>query len=102
MIDLYTDATPNGLKISTALEEMGLAYNVHSIFLGGDQMTPEFTKLNPNNKIPVLVDDGFVLTESNAILIYLAEKNGKLLPKEARLRARLVESMFFQASSLGP
>jgi len=67
MLDLYTDATPNGLKISICLEELGLKYNVHRTFLAGDQMTPEFTKLNPNNKIPVLVDDGFVLTESGAI-----------------------------------
>jgi GSH-dependent disulfide-bond oxidoreductase len=102
MLDLYTDATPNGLKISICLEELGLQYNVHRIFLGGDQKTSEFTKLNPNNKIPVLVDDGFVLTESNAILFYLAEKTGKLLPKESKLRAKLAEAMMFQASSLGP
>ena len=73
MLELYTDATPNGLKISIGLEELGLAYKVHRIFLGGDQLKPEFTALNPNNKIPVLVDDGLVLTESGAILIYLAE-----------------------------
>lgn len=102
MLDLYTDATPNGLKISICLEELGLSYNVHRVYLGGEQMTPEFTKLNPNNKIPVLVDDGFVLTESNAILIYLAEKTGKLLPKESKLRAKLIEAMMFQAASLGP
>ena len=102
MLDLYTDATPNGLKISICLEELGLQYNVHRIFLGGDQMTPEFTKLNPNNKIPVLVDNGFVLTESGAILIYLAEKTGKLLPKEGELRAKIIEATMFQMSSLGP
>jgi GST-like protein len=102
MLELYTDATPNGLKISVCLEELGIQYNVHRVFLGGDQMVPEFTKLNPNNKIPVLVDDGFVLTESNAILIYLAEKQGKLLPQDGKLRARLVEVMMFQAASVGP
>jgi GST-like protein len=102
MLDLYTDATPNGLKISICLEELGLAYNIRRVYLGGEQKTPEFTKLNPNNKIPVLVDDGFVLTESNAILMYLAEKNGKLLPNDGKLRANLVEALFFQASSLGP
>jgi GST-like protein len=102
MLDLYTDATPNGLKISICLEELGLQYNVQRIFLGGDQMSPEFTKLNPNNKIPVLVDDGFVLTESNAILIYLAEKNSKLLPQDGKLHAKLVEAMMFQAASVGP
>jgi GSH-dependent disulfide-bond oxidoreductase len=102
MLELHTDATPNGLKISICLEELGLPYNVHRVYLGGEQMTPEFTKLNPNNKIPVLVDDGFVLTESNAILLYLAEKNGKLLPKDGKLRAKLIEAMMFQTSSLGP
>ena len=102
VLDLYTDATPNGLKISICLEELGLRYDVHRIYLGGEQKTPEFTRLNPNNKIPVLIDDGFVLTESNAILIYLAEKTGKLLPKESKSRAKVVEAMIFQASSLGP
>src|SRR5258708_20015780 len=72
------------------------------MLLVGDQMTSEFTKLNLNNKIPVLVDDGFVLTESGAILIYLAEKTGKLLPKEPNLRARLIEMIMFQMASFGP
>jgi GSH-dependent disulfide-bond oxidoreductase len=102
VLELHTDATPNGLKISICLEELGLPYKVHRVYLGGEQKTPEFAKLNPNNKIPILVDDGFVLTESNAILIYLAEKTGKLLPKENKLRAKLTEAMMFQASSLGP
>ena len=102
MLNLYTDATPNGLKISICLEELGLQYNVHRLFLAGDQMTPEFTKLNPNNKIPVLVDDGFVLTESGAILIYLAEKTGKLLPQDAKLRVKMIETIMFQMASLGP
>lgn len=102
MLDLYTDATPNGLKISICLEELGLNYNVHHVFLGGEQMTPEFTKLNPNNKIPVLVDNGFVLTESGAILLYLAETTGKLLPTDAKSRARLIESLMFQMASFGP
>ncbi len=102
MIDLYTDATPNGLKISVALEELGLAYNVHRVFLGGDQMTPKFTTMNPNNKIPVLVDDGLVVTESGAILIYLAEKTGRLLPVERRARIKTIEMVMFQMASLGP
>jgi GST-like protein len=102
MIDLYTDATPNGLKISIALEELGLTYNVHSIFLGGDQMTPEFTKLNPNNKIPVLVDDGFVISESGAILLYLAEKTGKLIPSDPKGRSKVIEMIMFQMASVGP
>jgi len=102
MLDLYTDATPNGLKISIALEEMGLNYNVHRVFLGGEQFTPEFTAMNPNNKIPVLVDDGLVVTESGAILLYLAEKSGKLLPTDPVARSRAVEMLMFQMGSLGP
>jgi GST-like protein len=102
MIDLYTDATPNGLKVSIALEEMGLAYNVHRVFLGGEQMTPEFTALNPNNKIPVLVDDDITVTESGAILIYLAEKTGKLLPKDPKARIKTIEMVINQMASLAP
>jgi GST-like protein len=102
MIDLYTDATPNGLKISVALEEFGLPYKVHPIFLGGDQLTPEFTKMNPNNKIPVLVDDGLAVTESGAILIYLAEKTGKLLPTDPKARIKTIEMVMFQMASVGP
>src|ERR1700755_1697459 len=102
MIDLYTDATPNGFKISIALEELGLKYNVTRVFLGGDQLTPEFTQLNPNNKIPVLVDDGLVISESGAILIYLAEKTGKLLPRDPNLRIKTIEMIVFQRAPLGP
>ena len=71
MLEVYNDATPNGLKVSIALEELALQYNIHRIFLGGAQVTPEFTKLNPNQKIPVLVDsdEDIVLTESGAILV---------------------------------
>jgi GST-like protein len=102
MIDVYTDATPNGLKVSIGLEELGLSYNVHRVFLGGEQLTPEFTELNPNNKIPVLVDDGLVVSESGAILIYLAEKTGKLLPKDAMARIKTIEMVMFQMASIGP
>lgn len=104
MLELYTDATPNGLKVSIGLEEMGLSYNVHRIFLGGDQMTPEFTAMNPNNKIPVLVDtdDGITVTESGAILIYLAEKTGKLLPTDRKGRTKTIEMVINQMASLGP
>jgi len=102
MIDVYTDATPNGLKVSIGLEELGLSYNVHRVFLGGEQLTPEFTKLNPNNKIPVLVDDGLVVSESGAILIYLAEKTGKLLPKDPKGRIKTIEMVMFQMASIGP
>ncbi|GLZ19369.1 glutathione S-transferase family protein [Burkholderia plantarii] len=102
MLDLYTDATPNGLKISIALEELGLDYRVHRVFLGGEQKTPEFTRLNPNRKIPVLVDDGLVVTESGAILIHLAEKAGKLLPAGPAARAAVIEMLMFQMASIGP
>jgi GSH-dependent disulfide-bond oxidoreductase len=102
MIDVYTDATPNGLKVSIGLEELGLSYNIHRVFLGGEQLTPEFTKLNPNNKIPVLVDDGLVVSESGAILIYLAEKTGKLLPKDPKARIKTIEMVMFQMASIGP
>jgi GST-like protein len=102
LIDVYTDATPNGLKVSIALEEMGLDYNVHRIWLGGEQTTPEFTALNPNNKIPVLVDEGLVVTESGAILLYLAEKTGKFLPKDPKARIKAIEMVFNQMASLGP
>lgn len=102
MIEVYTDATANGLKVSIALEELGLDYKVHRVYLGGEQMTPEFTALNPNNKIPVLVDDDVVVSESGAILIYLAEKTGKLLPKEPRARIKTIEMVINQMASLGP
>lgn len=102
MIELYSEATPNGLKVSIALEELGLDYKVHQLYLGGDQFTPEFTEMNANNKIPVLVDDGFVITESGAILTYLAEKTGRLLPAEPKAAAKVMEALMFQMGSLGP
>jgi GST-like protein len=102
MLDLYTDATPNGLKISIALDELGLDYNVHQVHLGGGQFTEEFSRLNPNNKIPVLVDHDRTVTESGAILLYLAERSGKLLPADADSRTRAIELLMFQMASLGP
>jgi GST-like protein len=102
MLDLYTDATPNGLKISIALEEMGLDYTTHQVFLGGEQQTPEFTALNPNQKIPVLVDDGQLITESGAILIHLAEKTGRFLPTDPKQRIATLEALMFQMASVGP
>ena len=103
MLEVYNDATPNGLKVSIALEELALQYDVHRVFLGGEQLTPEFTKLNPNQKIPVLVDsdEDIVLTESGTILVYLAEKTGKLLPKDFKGRIKTIELVFNQMSSLG-
>ncbi|MCF8473412.1 MAG: glutathione S-transferase N-terminal domain-containing protein [Emcibacter sp.] len=106
MIDLYTAATPNGFKISIALEEMGLDYKVHAIDLGrGKQKSPAFLKLNPNGRIPVIVDrdnDNFTVFESGAILIYLAEKTGQLMPSDLRGRMDVIEWLMFQMSGIGP
>ena len=102
MIDLYTDATPNGLKISIALEELGLEYQVHHGLRDGRNVSPEFTNMNPNQKIPLIKDGEHIVTESGAILYYLAEKNGKLLPKDLLKRTKVVEMLMLQMSGLGP
>ena len=106
MIDLYTSPTPNGYKISVALEELEIPYNVHVVNLqAGDQKKPEFLAMNPNGRIPVVVDheaDDLVIFDSNAILFYLAEKTGKLLPKEGFARAEVMQWLMFQASGIGP
>jgi glutathione S-transferase len=90
VIELYTAGTPNGWKISIALEEMGLEYTVHRINLGdGDQKQPAYVELNPNARIPTIVDrdnDDFAVFESGAILIYLAEKTGQLMPADVKGR----------------
>jgi GST-like protein len=110
MIDLYTWTTPNGRKASVMLEECGLAYNVHKIDIGkGDQFKPEFLAVNPNGKIPAIVDgDGpggkpISVFESGAILIYLAEKTGsKLLPADPRQRYAVLQWLMFQMGGVGP
>ncbi len=108
MFDVYAFATPNSTKVTIALEELELPYALHSVNVRrGEQKAPDFVALNPNAKVPVLVDtaspDGrMVLTESAAILIYLAEKTGKLLPAGGEGRARVFEQLFFHASGLGP
>ncbi len=106
MIDLYTAATPNGWKASIALEELGLPYAVHSIKLGeGEQKKPAYLKLNPNGRIPTIVDhdeDEFVVFESGAILIYLAEKTGKLMPAAAKARSTVMQWLMFQMGGVGP
>lgn len=106
-IQLYSLPTPNGQKVSIALEEMGLAYDAHLVdFASNDQMSPEFLSLNPNNKIPAIIDpDGpggtpLALFESGAILIYLAEKSGKLLPDAKRYE--VLQWLMFQMGGLGP
>lgn len=105
MIDLYSWTTPNGRKISILLEELGVEYNVHPINIGqGDQKTPEFLKVGPNNKIPAIVDqdNGLALMESGAIMIYLAEKYGKFIPSDPAQKIRVIEWLMWQMGGLGP
>ena len=106
MIDLYSSATPNGRKISIMLEEIGLDYTLHHINLGQlEQKRPEFLAMNPNGRIPVIVDrdnDDFVVFESGAIMLYLAEKTGMLLPREEKARSRVIQWLMFQMGGLGP
>ena len=105
MIDLYTFTTPNGRKVSIMLEEVGLPYNVHKIDITkGDQFTPEFIAINPNSKIPAIIDSdtGMTVFESGAILIYLAEKTGQFLSTEQKSRFQVIEWLMFQMASVGP
>ena len=106
MIELYTSPTPNGYKISVALEELDIPYNVHVVNLqSGDQKKPEFLELNPNGRIPVIVDtdnDNLSIMESGAQLIYLAEKAGKLLPTETKARSKVIQWLMFQMGGIGP
>ena len=106
MIELYSSPTPNGYKVSIMLEEIGMDFVVHPVDLrGGDQRTPEFLAMNPNGRIPVIVDRGnedFVVFESGAILMYLAEKSGKLLPRGERARSRVIQWLMFQMGGIGP
>jgi GST-like protein len=108
VIQLYSFPTPNGVKISIALEEMGLTYEAHKVTLSDvDVRSPEFLSLNPNNKIPAIIDpngpDGPIgLFESGAILIYLAEKSGKLIGKNPAQKAKTIQWLMFQMGGLGP
>jgi len=105
MIDLYTFTTPNGRKASVMLEEVALPYNVHKIDITkNDQFTPEYIAINPNSKIPAIIDQDTDITvfESGAILIYLADKAGKLLPTDQKNRFQVLEWLMFQMGSIGP
>jgi GST-like protein len=102
-ITLYTAPTPNGWKVSIALEEMALPYEVRVIdFAANEQKADWYVKLNPNGRIPTLTDDGFALFESGAILIYLAEKTGRFLPHDTQTRSRVIQWLMFQMSAVGP
>jgi GST-like protein len=108
-LQLYSLPTPNGVKVSIMLEEIGLPYEAHRVeFERNDQFSPEFLSLNPNNKIPAILDPQgpkgapFALFESGAILIYLAEKTGQLLPGDAVLRYQTLQWLMFQMGGIGP
>ena len=106
MIDLYTWSTPNGRKVSIALEEMGLDYEVHPVNITKDeQFAPDFLKISPNNKIPAIVDrdnGGQTVFESGAILLYLAERTGAFMPDDAAGRIRVWEWLMWQMGGFGP
>ncbi|MFM5843575.1 MULTISPECIES: glutathione S-transferase family protein [Aeromonas] len=106
MIELYTAATPNGFKVSIALEELGLPYKVIPLdFSTMEQKKPEFLAINPNGRIPAIVDrdnGDFAVFESGAILIYLAEKTGKLLPQDPKRRSQAIQWLMFQMGGVGP
>ncbi|MNQ51300.1 Disulfide-bond oxidoreductase YfcG [compost metagenome] len=106
MIDLYTAATPNGHKVSIVLEELGLPYTVHALsFDKKEQKSADFLKINPNGRIPAIVDRAngdFAVFESGAILIYLAELSGQLLPKDPKGRSVVIQWLMFQMGGIGP
>lgn len=108
-IQVYSLGSPNGIKIPIALEEMGMSYDTHTVdILKGEQFSEEFTKINPNSKIPAIIDtDGphgkaVPIMESGAILLYLAEKSGKLMPCDPVAKGEAIQWLFFQASAVGP
>ena len=106
MMDLYTAGTPNGHKASIALEELGLPYELKLLDLAkNEQKSPEFLAINPNGRIPAIVDhdeDDFAVFESGAILIYLAEKTGRLMPTDRKGRSRVIQWLMFQMGGVGP
>jgi GSH-dependent disulfide-bond oxidoreductase len=103
VIELYTAATPNGFKVSIALEELGLPYALKPVNLRtGEQFAPEFLRISPNNRIPAIVDGELAVFESGAILVYLAEKTGKLLAPSGPARYAALEWTFFQVGGTGP
>ena len=103
MLELYTASTPNGWKVSVTLEELGLEYQLHKIILQDQQQREAgYVAINPNGRIPTLVDDGFAVFESGAIMIYLAEKTGRLMPTDVKGRSEVIQWLMFQMSGIGP
>ena len=106
MIKLYTAATPNGWKASVTLEELGLPYEVQALdLMKGEQKTADFLAINPNGRIPAIVDtdeDDFAVFESGAVMIYLAEKTGQLMPTDVKGRSRVLQWLMFQMGGVGP
>jgi glutathione S-transferase len=103
VIQFYTAPTPNGRKVSIALEELGVPYTVHAVDLkAGEQKQPAFLAINPNGRIPAIVDDDFPVFESGAILLYLAERFGGLLPETAQGRSVAIQWLMWQVGGLGP
>jgi glutathione S-transferase/GST-like protein len=102
-ITFYTAATPNCYKVSVTLEELGLPYTAVKVDLAsGEQKTPAFLAINPNGRVPAIVDDGFDVFESGAILLYLAEKAGRLIPADPQGRSRVIQWLMFQMGGVGP
>ena len=103
MLELYTASTPNGWKASVTLEELGLEYRIHKISLQDQQQKEAgYVAINPNGRIPTLVDDGFAVFESGAIMIYLAEKTGRLMPTDVKGRSEVIQWLMFQMGGVGP
>ena len=103
MLEFYTAPTPNGWKVAMTLEEMDLDYQLRMVNLSaGEQHEESFLAINPNGRIPAIVDDGFAVFESGAIMLYLAEKTGKLIPPDAQGRSEVIQWLMFQMAGIGP
>lgn len=103
MLEFYTSPTPNGWKVAMTLEEMELEYRLRTVNLSaGEQQEESYLNINPNGRIPAIVDDGFAVFESGAIMLYLAEKTGKLMPRDAKGRSEVIQWLMFQMAGIGP